>query len=364
MNPSSISTSFTDPWKSALQATKTRHAPPQATSEPTESEVAITSVGQRALAQTISGAILPLDLLCEVLSHLTFDDAWLVAQVCRWWQELLAKDNRLRSQILRNHRSQIEKLKNVFPETPYNNRQKISLAAFAAAKGYIAVLKWMNQLGLQKRNSQINDYMFDVRIFNSSQVSIAAAFGGHLPVLQWVHANGFPWDESTCVAAATSGHLAVLQWAHDNGCHWEGKEKQWGWKLKNELKADLKESLTVIYILEGSFEKEPKEFFGAHVNNLPSDLTNQASLEKELQKGFQVKFPNAQVKMKVLDKTYESELFEYVVNVEGQDKAQGWIRIFSSPKKTVMLTYQTETMDDINKARAIWVETLKNAKAH
>ena len=47
-----------------------------------------------------------------------------------------------------------------------------------------------------------------------------AARGGHLEVLQWARANGAPWDESTCAYAAEGGHLEVLQWARANGAPW------------------------------------------------------------------------------------------------------------------------------------------------
>jgi hypothetical protein len=63
-----------------------------------------------------------------------------------------------------------------------------------------------------------------------------AAGGGHLNVLQYLHENGFPWDEGTCQSAAEGdhgcpwdertcwfaecqGHADVLRWAIDNGCH-------------------------------------------------------------------------------------------------------------------------------------------------
>jgi hypothetical protein len=32
-------------------------------------------------------------------------------------------------------------------------------------------------------------------------------------VLEWLRANGCPWDVETCEYAAGAGHLAVLQWA-------------------------------------------------------------------------------------------------------------------------------------------------------
>jgi hypothetical protein len=47
-----------------------------------------------------------------------------------------------------------------------------------------------------------------------------AAANGHLHVLQWARADGYPWDHATCTSAARGGHLAVLQWLHANGCPW------------------------------------------------------------------------------------------------------------------------------------------------
>ena len=49
----------------------------------------------------------------------------------------------------------------------------------------------------------------------------AAALGGQLEALQWLHANSCEWDASTCSCAALGGHLAVLQWARANGCDWD-----------------------------------------------------------------------------------------------------------------------------------------------
>tara|TARA_B110000459_G_scaffold40324_1_gene43613 strand:- start:565 stop:1248 length:684 start_codon:yes stop_codon:yes gene_type:complete len=46
----------------------------------------------------------------------------------------------------------------------------------------------------------------------------AAARSGHLEVLQWLHANGCPWNKWTCAAAVAYGHVKVLQWASGNEC--------------------------------------------------------------------------------------------------------------------------------------------------
>jgi hypothetical protein len=43
------------------------------------------------------------------------------------------------------------------------------------------------------------------------------AYKGHLEVLQWLRANGCPWDTSTCHWAAANGHFDMLSWAFANG---------------------------------------------------------------------------------------------------------------------------------------------------
>ena len=51
----------------------------------------------------------------------------------------------------------------------------------------------------------------------------AAAYEGHLEVLQWVRAQDSqcPWSRDTCKAAVEAGHLDVLQWvrAHIHHVH-------------------------------------------------------------------------------------------------------------------------------------------------
>ncbi len=44
-------------------------------------------------------------------------------------------------------------------------------------------------------------------------VSIAAAYGGHIEVLQWARSQDppCPWDEDVCRYAAENGHLDVLE---------------------------------------------------------------------------------------------------------------------------------------------------------
>ena len=53
-------------------------------------------------------------------------------------------------------------------------------------------------------------------------VCAAAASGGHVDLLKWLHSKGCPWDELTCAHAARGGYLTMLQWmrSQDPPCPW------------------------------------------------------------------------------------------------------------------------------------------------
>ena len=56
------------------------------------------------------------------------------------------------------------------------------------------------------------------RLYYIVNLCEAAARSGHLEVLQWLHANGCPWNKWTCAAAVAYGQVKVLQWASGNEC--------------------------------------------------------------------------------------------------------------------------------------------------
>jgi len=50
----------------------------------------------------------------------------------------------------------------------------------------------------------------------------SAANKGHLEVVKWLHVNGCPWNEKTCLFAAKYIHWDTLQYLVDNKCPgWE-----------------------------------------------------------------------------------------------------------------------------------------------
>jgi len=78
----------------------------------------------------------------------------------------------------------------------------------AAAKGgQLRILKWLHE----------QDCPLD------TSTCWGAANGGHLEVLKWLREKGYPWDCRTCMEAAKGGHLEVLQWLRKEGCPWDEK---------------------------------------------------------------------------------------------------------------------------------------------
>ena len=76
---------------------------------------------------------------------------------------------------------------------------------YSARRGSVRLLKWARE---------------NNRAWRAGTCSIAAA-NGQLPVLQYLHENGWgPWDVHTCTSAAVNGHLPVLKYLHENGCPW------------------------------------------------------------------------------------------------------------------------------------------------
>lgn len=57
------------------------------------------------------------------------------------------------------------------------------------------------------------------------ETTAAAARAGNFGCLKFAHREGCPWDVTTCIAAAEGGHLQCLQYAHLHGCAWPTHEK-------------------------------------------------------------------------------------------------------------------------------------------
>ena len=82
-----------------------------------------------------------------------------------------------------------------------------SLFKFSLFFGHLDLLKWYDSFIGQSKKQHVG-----------SDACSNAAENGRLEVLQYLHENGCPWNQSTCSNAAENGHLEVLKYLHENGC--------------------------------------------------------------------------------------------------------------------------------------------------
>ncbi|MCE5317427.1 MAG: ankyrin repeat domain-containing protein [Parachlamydia sp.] len=78
----------------------------------------------------------------------------------------------------------------------------------AVTFGQLEVLQWLVD--------QLKDQGFSLGIthFNLAVVK------GFLPVMEWLHKQGCPWDEDVCRIAADNGQVEALRWLRAHGCPW------------------------------------------------------------------------------------------------------------------------------------------------
>jgi hypothetical protein len=95
--------------------------------------------------------------------------------------------------------------------------------AWARMPGFVAALPSMLSLAASVGCVGVLVELVDIRQCALAAAACeAAAKGGHLDALVWLHSRGCPWDVYTCYLAAVGGHLEVLRYAHEHGCPWGG----------------------------------------------------------------------------------------------------------------------------------------------
>lgn len=135
------------------------------------------------------------------------------------------------------------------------------------------------------------------------------------------------------------------------------------WKVLNQFDTDKNvKSTTTTYIPENSTKSTAQEFFGTHVNSLKTDINDTDSMRGGLERGLQLQYADPKVTVKVLEKDLNSAIYEWSATDSGQEKIHGWVRVFSVPAGSVMLSYETKQVDKVNDAGPLWVKTLKDAK--
>jgi hypothetical protein len=114
----------------------------------------------------------------------------------------------------------------------YSYYQDRNMCLYAGEHGHLHVMEWL-------RTPEGGNWSWDCVDW------ILLPRKGHLHVLKALHANGINFTtEHTCMlAAAFGGHLEVLQWLRSIGCHWNAsvlkiakKYKHWevlSWATEN-----------------------------------------------------------------------------------------------------------------------------------
>lgn len=101
----------------------------------------------------------------------------------------------------------------------------------AAAGGRLDVLVWLDErwhaarpktVGIpSSAGAALGGVHLDPPALWTVRATAAAARGGHLACLEYLHVRGCPWDASTMTAAATWGHLDCLVYGYEHGCPWD-----------------------------------------------------------------------------------------------------------------------------------------------
>jgi len=82
------------------------------------------------------------------------------------------------------------------------------ITAAAALGGQLETLQWLHQQGA----------ILDQKLFFH-----IASVGGNLEMMRWLRSEDCPWDQSACWGAAGVGHLEALKWLRCEGCPWNEK---------------------------------------------------------------------------------------------------------------------------------------------
>ena len=109
----------------------------------------------------------------------------------------------------------------------------VELSAKMARHGAMASLRWAHMNGMPRDRETCYraarcGHLETLKLacatgcpIMTEYVAKGAAIGGHVRVLEWLHAHyAIPWDEWTTIGAARHGKLEALQWLRARQCPW------------------------------------------------------------------------------------------------------------------------------------------------
>ena len=126
------------------------------------------------------------------------------------------------------------------------------------------------------------------------------------------------------------------------------------WQLKNQTEDG--NSVTFLYVPKGIIN--PTEFFAASSTPQILDVSDLSSIQNSLKKLY----PNITVDVKSLESKKGDHLYEWSGKMQGAETMHGWGRAINTEDGTVLFTYQSQDVSNVNALRDKWLPVLKNAK--
>lgn len=125
-------------------------------------------------------------------------------------------------------------------------------------------------------------------------------------------------------------------------------------KLDQEWHVLYQRDQTLVY----TFQNDGSTFFGLNRNTVPVNLDDLEGL----QKSYQELYAEGKVEMQTIQREENFLLFEWAVQVDGEEKIHGWGKTYVNPDETLLAVFQTENIKAVSEVRPKIIESLKDIK--
>ena len=110
--------------------------------------------------------------------------------------------------------------------------EKEEIVINAAASGNLEMMEWLRDIDIrpppeaahQPAENGNLEMLKWLKIYSwggwSPYTMSFAVSGGHLEVMNWLHENGCPVGDVSCIKSLQDGNLEVLKWLREHGCSW------------------------------------------------------------------------------------------------------------------------------------------------
>jgi hypothetical protein len=189
--------------------------------------MALTQAQKRSAADS-SDPLCHTGILEHVLSYVGPGHWWLISTVCRLWKDIYRDLEDVQMSNVAVNRYNVHKT--VFACVP-------QMMLFSAVFATPATVTFAHEIGFSHQNTV--QYQFaagrcadtltlaaavDVGMQKAVETTVGAAYGNTLAVMQFLHAEGWPWHQQVAKTVAARGDLEMLRWIREHGCPWVAYE--------------------------------------------------------------------------------------------------------------------------------------------